>query len=274
VSDARPETIWRAPLFVPAERPDRLAKALACGADAVIADLEDSVRADRKEAAREEAVKFAREVGGPARLVRVNDPLGELGERDLAALGDAEPAAVMVPKASAKSVRVAARAVPRVVALVETAAGLREAARIAAEEGVVALALGTVDLSAELGLAPLPEGAELLHCRSSLVVDGAVAGIPVLDGPFLDPGDELGIAAEARRARNLGFKGKLCIHPGQVAPVREAFALTGEELERAGRVLDAYEREGDGAIVVDGRMVDAAVLREARRVIAEAGAAR
>ncbi len=261
---------WRSLLFVPADRPDRLAKALASGAEAVIADLEDAVRADRKEAAREEAVKFAAESAGPARVVRVNEPLTELGERDLAALRGVEPAAVMVPKASAESVRGAAAAVPRVIALVETAAGVRDAARIAAEEGVVALALGTVDLSAELGLAPLPGGAELLHCRSSLVLDAAAAGLPAFDGPFLDPADEGGGEEEARRARALGFAGKLCIHPRQLAAIDAAFAPTAAEVERAGRVLEAYERDGDGALVVDGRMVDAAVVRDARRVLEEA----
>lgn len=267
-ADAPP---WRSLLFAPAERPDRLLKALDCDADAVIADLEDAVRADRKDAAREEAVRFAAAVGGPDRVVRVNDPLGELGRRDLAALADVRPAAVMVPKASAESVRVAATSVPRVVALIETAAGVREAARIAAEEGVVALALGTVDLSAELGLAPLPDGAELLHFRSSLVLDATAARLPAFDGPFLDTTDDRAGAAEAARARALGFDGKLCIHPRQLAGIRAAFAPTAAEVERAARVLDAYERDGDGALVVDGRMVDAAVLRDARRVVAEAG---
>ena len=262
---------WRALLFVPADRPERLAKALDSGADAVIADLEDAVRPERKGAAREEARRFAAEAGGPARVVRVNEPLSEAGALDLGSLGETRPAAVMVPKASLDSVRAAARVVPRVIALVETAAGLREAGRIAAEECVVALALGTVDLAAELRLAPLPGGEELLYCRSSLVVDAAAAVVPAFDGPFLDPGDEAGIATEARRARALGFAGKLCIHPRQVGPVRAAFAPSSEEVERASRVLDAYERENGGAIVVDGRMVDAAVLREARRIVAEAG---
>jgi citrate lyase beta subunit len=261
---------WRSLLFAPAERPDRLAKALGCGADAVIADLEDAVRADRKDAARVEAVRFAAEIGGADRVVRVNDPLSDLGERDLDALRGAEPAAVMVPKASAASVRAAAAVVPRVIALVETAAGVREAPRIAAEEGVVALALGTVDLSAELGLSPLPGGAELLHCRSSLVLDATAAGLPALDGPFLDTADEAGGAAEAARARALGFAGKLCIHPRQLPGVHAAFAPTAAEVERASRVLEAWEREGDGALVVDGRMVDAAVVREARRTVGEA----
>lgn len=269
-ADDRGAFAWRSLLFAPADRPDRLAKALASGADAVIADLEDAVGADRKEAAREEARKFAAEDGGPVRVVRVNEPLSELGELDLAALHDAAPAAVMVPKASVESVRAATRVVPRVVALVETAAGVREAPRIAAEEGVVALALGVVDLAAALGLAPLPGGAELLFCRSSLVLDAAAAGLPAFDGPFLDPADDAGGEEEARRARALGFRGKLCIHPCQLAAVRAAFVASAAEVDRAARVVAAYESEGGGATVVDGRMVDAAVVKEARRIVAEA----
>ncbi len=267
---------WRTMLFAPADRPELLTKALAAGADAVIADLEDSVAPKGKDAARREACEFARVAPGAARVIRVNDPGTPAGVLDLEAIAAADPYAVMIPKASAESVAAAREVAPRVIALVESAAGLRAAAKIAAIEGVVAVALGTVDLAAEIGLRPLADGAELLFARASLVVDCAAAGLPAFDGVFLDPADDAGLTSEAVRARSLGFQGKLCIHPRQLEPVRNAFAPSREEVERATRVVAAYEDEqgARGAILADGQMVDVAVVRAARQVLdqVEAGA--
>lgn len=259
-------------LFVPADRPERVAKALASGADAVIVDLEDAVRPERKEEARAQLAALLAGAGEARRIVRVNDPATEAGRLDLEAAAAAGAEAAMVPKASRATVATATAAGVPVVALVESAAGLREAGDVAATDGVIALALGNVDLGAELGLRPLPNGEELLHARSSLVLAVAASGLPALDGVFLDPADADGLRAEAERARALGFHGKLCIHPSQLEPVRRAFAPSAEELERARRALAAYADGAEpGAIVLDGRMVDEAVLRDARRLLAEAG---
>jgi citrate lyase beta subunit len=266
--------LWRTLLFSPADDPGMLAKALASGADAVIADLEDAVRPERKGRAREEALRFAIAAPGPARIVRVNDPTTPTGVLDLEAMGGATPAALMVPKATPDSVRSAAEVGLPVVALIESAAGLRGASRIAWLDGVVAVALGSVDLGAELRLRPLPNGEELLHARSGLVIDCAAARVTALDGVFVDLADEAGLRAEATRARALGFRGKLCIHPRQLGPVRAAFAPSAEEVDSARRIVEAYEGAGRGergAIVLDGKMVDAAVLRGARLVLAEVG---
>jgi citrate lyase beta subunit len=271
---ARTPAAPRSLLFVPADRPERVAKALAGGAEAVIVDLEDAVRPEQKEAARGQLPELLGGAGEARRIVRVNDPATAAGRLDLEAAAAAGAEAVMVPKASRAGVATASAAGLPVLALIESAAGLREAGDVAAQEGVTGLALGNVDLGAELGLRPLPGGEELLFARSSLVFDAAAAGLPAFDGVFLDPADEDGLRAEAERSRALGFRGKLCIHPSQLEPVRRAFAPTAAELERARRALGAYEEPGTepGAIVVDGRMVDEAVLRDARRLLAEAEA--
>ena len=135
-----------------------------------------------------------------------------------------------------------AAALPPIIAIVETAAGLQESAEIATAPGVWALLLGAVDLGVELRLTPRADGLELLFARSKLVVDSAAAQIaPPIDVVHVDIADDDALRAESELARSLGFGGKACIHPRQVPIVERAFAPTADELERARRVVDAYE---------------------------------
>jgi citrate lyase subunit beta/citryl-CoA lyase len=261
----------RAWLFTPADDRRRLDSGVRCGAEAVIADLEDAVAEERKDVARGQALGFlATRDERPLRVVRVNDPCTERGRIDLECLGGRAPAAVMVPKACLATIALARAAGVPVIALVETAQGVSELEAIAALDGVLAIALGTVDLSAELGLGELPDGLELLHVRSRLVLACALGGIPAIDGVYLNVTDMGGLADEARRARALGFAAKLCIHPAQLEIVRDAFTPSAAELERARRVVEAYERSlggQRGAGLADGQMVDLATVRRARRVL-------
>ena len=258
-------------LIFPGDDDRKREKALESGADAVILDLEDGVAAARKDGARARVAGFAETaVGGPVRLVRVNDPASAAGAADLAALAGLA-VVVVVPKAGVASVdRAAAAGVP-LVALVEDAAGVRAADALAEHPAVVALALGSADLGAALGLVPRPDGLELAYVRSRLVVASAAAGIrPPVDGPCLDVHDAAALEREAAVARSLGLGGKLCIHPGQVAGVQQAFAPTAEEVERARRILaewDALERRGEAVGIVDGRLVDLPVVQRARAVV-------
>jgi citrate lyase subunit beta/citryl-CoA lyase len=259
-------------LFSPADDSRKLASALRSDAGAVIADLEDAVAPERKLVARSEAARFARDGGGDAwRVVRINDPRTELGRADLEALRDSAPTAVMVPKATVDTVGVALASNPRVVPLIETALGVTQAGQIAATPGVIAVAFGSVDLSAELGLRPLPEGQELLYVRSELVVSCAAAGgLPLVDSVFVDLQDEDGLRAESERGRALGFSGKLCIHPRQVSIAEAAFTPSPEEMSAAHRTVEAYERgrrSGRGAVLDDGEMVDLATVRRAQRLL-------
>ena len=193
---------------------------------------------------------------------------------DLALVADLPAAAIVLPKATPEAVAALGAEGPPVVAIVETAAGLRTAYETASCARVAALVLGAVDLGAELGLEPRADGLEILHARSQVVVDSAAAGIrPPFDIVHLDVHDDTGLEAECRLARSLGFRGKGCIHPAQLEVVHRVFAPTDEELEWARRVVDAYEREtgeGRGVFALNGAMVDLPVVERARRILAEA----
>jgi citrate lyase beta subunit len=211
-------------------------------------------------------------VGGPALMVRVNASGRELA-LDLDAIVGLDLAAVVLPKATPASVAALGSDGPPVIAIVETAIGLARAQEIAAAERVVALVLGSADLSAELGLEPLDGGAELLFARSKLVVDSACANIrSPFDGAYLRLDDQAGLAREATAARALGMRGKICIHPAQVATVNEVFGAR-LPVEWALATISAYESaDGRGAVAHDGEMVDLAVVERARRVLRDAQA--
>jgi citrate lyase subunit beta/citryl-CoA lyase len=178
----------------------------------------------------------------------------------------------MVPKATLGSVKAALESVPRVVALIESAVGVREADRIASLDGMIALALGGIDLSAELGLEELPNGDEFLFVRSKLALDGAANGVPVIDRVYPHITNEPGLKADTERARALGLRGKLCIHTAQVKTVAAALAPTSVQVSRARRIVETHQRSrsrGVGAEVIEGEMVDAATVRHAQRVLKE-----
>jgi len=269
----------RSLLFVPGTRPDRFAKALASGADSVCLDLEDGVATGDKERAREEVAGFlaARASGGddpasPELLVRVNGPASDEGRRDVEALvAGPLPDGVMVPKADAPDVLEAlgrALAGLPLLPLVETPLALHRAEDIARVPGVAALLFGGMDLAAELGARFAWE--PLLHARSRMVLAAALGGVGALDVPFPDLADEAGLREEALRVAGLGFVGKLAVHPAQVPHLNRAFTPSGDELERALRIVEVAASATEGVFVVDGRMVDRPVVESARRTVARA----
>lgn len=269
-------SLVRAVLFAPAGEERKLRKALASAADAVVADLEDATAPDAKAAAR--ATVEAVLVGaapGPARSVRVNAPGTEWFDGDLELTRRLALDFLVLPKATPDSVALLGPDGPPVLAIAETAEGVRLAYETAAMPRVFALALGSHDLAAELLTEARPDGAEILYARSKLVTDSAAARVrPPFDVVFLDIRDTAGLEAQAALARTLGFRGKLCIHPDQLEPVRRVFAPSEAELEWARQVLEAHEaglREGRGAVALDGRMIDAPVVVRAKRLLAEAG---
>ena len=264
----------RSLLFAPGNDERKLEKALAAGADAVVADLEDAVPAGEKEAARTVAGRVLRGAATASLVaVRVNAAGSEHWEADLQAVADLELDALVLPKAIPDAVGALGPDGPPVIAIVETALGVRHAYETARLPRVAALVLGAVDLGLELGLEPRADGQEVLYARSRLVLESAAAG---LRSPFdlvhVDTRDDDGLEAEARLARSLGFRGKACIHPAQVAIVNRVFSPTAEERERARRVVEAYERglaDGRGAVALDGEMIDFPIVERARRILAE-----
>ena len=259
-------SLIRAPLFVPAHRPDRFAKAAASGADGLILDLEDAVPAAEKDAVR---AALAVDFTTLPVLVRVNARGTSWHEADLRAVKALRPAGVILPKAaSAQDVAMVRQATGLpVLALIESAEGLAAARSIAAG-GAARLVFGSIDFCADLGVAH--DRDVLLPVRSELVLASRLAGIAApVDGVTVALDDPAACEDDARHARRLGMTGKLCIHPRQIDAVQRAFLPSAAEITWAQRVLAS----GDGAVSVDGAMVDEPVRIRARAILAAAGSA-
>lgn len=298
----------RTVLFVPATRPERIAKAFDAGADAVIVDLEDAVAPDAKAQARAtltavfdapaefglaavaaaegeqstgEGTNAASDDGTVSArklAVRFSPPASADGKNDLEWLASllAEPAraslldAIMVAKAEtvteldqvAAILDAASATGVSIVPLVESPAGLTNAAALAAHPRVSRLALGAIDMAVELGCEP--RGATMNYVRAQLVVASALAGKQgPLDTPSAEFKDDELVRADTEHVKRNGCTGKLCIHPRQVPIIAEVFAPTEDEIDWARRVL-AVE---DGLGQVDGQMVDRPVILRARRIL-------
>ena len=257
----------RSYLYVPADRPEMLAKAADRGADALIVDLEDAVAPSRKSDARRILRDFL--PGSTETWVRVNNHPNMLAD-DLAASAGA--AGIILAKAEPESLWQAASMTPLpLTPLIETPAGLLAAVEMASAEGVERLAIGEADLSAELGVTLGDDGVEMLYARSKLVVASAAAGIDAPTGPvFTDFRDAPGLRRSSEALVRLGFGSRPAIHPAQVEVINEAFTPTAVQVEAARELIEAFEEAlaaGAGAAASDGVMFDAAVVRQAQRVL-------
>lgn len=268
---------WRSFLFVPGNRPDRFAKALAAGADAVCVDLEDAVAPEEKDGARSAALEFLRETSpGPARVVRINSVRTRQGLKDLLALCEAAPrsGAVAVPKVeSAEEVRwvagLLADANVGLVTQVETIGALKNVDAIAsASPETVAIMFGGLDLAAEIGVPPSWEA--LLQARSAVALAAAGNGLGAIDMPLPEARNAERCGEEARRVRAMGFTAKMAIHPAQVEAINEAFSPSAEEIAEAERVVEAFERSGRNVALLDGKMIERPVIENMRRVLSRA----
>jgi citrate lyase subunit beta / citryl-CoA lyase len=262
----------RSYLYVPGHRPDRFDKALTSGADAVIFDLEDAVPVAAKDAARDDVrTQLAGLVhGGGEAWVRIND--GDRGVADLAALAELSTlAGVVVPKARPDGLAALHAGAPHVamVALIESASAVADVAEIAAVDGVRTLAMGEVDLAADLGLGDDVPDAAMWALRMPVVVACAARGRAAPLGPVVRDIDDLGrFEAIVRQLRSAGFGAVQAIHPKQVPIIDAVFTPTADELAAMERILQQAEA-ADGGVFVDddGRMIDEAVLRSARRLL-------
>jgi citrate lyase subunit beta/citryl-CoA lyase len=257
-----------APLFVPADRPERFAKAAISGADAIIIDLEDAVAPARKAMARAELCRGGALPQNILIYVRLNARATPWYAEDMAAIAGLDVAGIILPKTESVADVQAVAAIlneREVIALIETAAGLAAGRQIAGAAGTTRLAFGSIDFCADLGLAHTREA--LLMARSELVLASRLGGLAApLDGVTASLGDVQLAEEDARYAASLGFGGKLCIHPAQVAPVKRGFAPSEAEIAWAERVLAAGD---DGAAAVDGELVDAPVRARAIRIMAQ-----
>jgi citrate lyase subunit beta/citryl-CoA lyase len=273
---AAPGALPRAYLFVPADRPERYAKARASGADAVIVDLEDAVAPQAKSGARD-ALANALDERAPV-VVRINAAGTPWFDDDLALCRHPGVAAVMLPKADGIDAACSAfeACFKDVLAIIESARGVEEARHIARVPGVVRLAFGSVDLALDLGIDCDPEGTEdeLLHFRSQVVLASRLGGLDApADGVSTAIDDALRLRADAERARRLGFGAKLCIHPKQVAAVQAAFTPDAARVAWAQRVCAAFAAARGAAVAVDGQMIDKPLYERALSLLRSAGIA-
>lgn len=260
-------------LFVPGDRPERYAKAVASGADAVIIDLEDAVDAATKASARNTVDGFLS--SGTARVfVRINDENSVYFADDVAMLERVVSceghglAGIILPKAEIRDCVESLRArfvrSIELIAIVESAIGVHNAHQLASTPGLDRLAFGAVDYSVDLELGPEPRALD--HARSVLVLASKVAGLPApVDAPSLAINDSVQLRHDATLSRNFGFGGKLCIHPAQLAHVVAAFSPSEKELRWAQRVVEVA---AEGAAQIDGKMIDRPIIEQARRMLA------
>jgi citrate lyase subunit beta/citryl-CoA lyase len=255
-------------LFCPADRPERFGKA-AAAADAVILDLEDAVSLDAKDSARRSVVESR--LDPATTIVRVNPRSSGHLEKDLAALADTAYRTVMLAKAESLD-DLAAVAGFDVIALCETPLGVRNAAVLADQQGVVGLTWGAEDLVAAMGGSSSRQAdgryrAFAMHARSHVLISATSAGKAAWDTVHVDIADDDGLRDEAEDAAASGFSGALCIHPRQAAIIRDAFQPSATRLEWARGVLAAAEAARNGVFAYEGRMIDEPILRQARAVL-------
>ncbi len=260
--------IHRSLLFVPGHRPERFDKAAASGAHQVVLDLEDAVAPDAKSEARQMIAAWLKQ-GGQA-MVRVNAADSPWHAEDIRMLHSIPGVGVMLPKACKDSLASLVKDLPGrpVIALLETVRGYLQLRDVCAIRGLDRIAFGSLDFGSESGIAD--EVDALTTVRTTIVLESAYAGLQApIDGVSTEFNDVERMRSDVLRSKQLGFGGKLCIHPRQVAAVNDAFLPTAEEYDWAQRVLVAFEQSKGAATAIDGKMIDRPVVDHAQRIIAD-----
>ena len=280
MSDLRPR---RSVLYMPGANERALEKAQTIPADALILDLEDAVAPDAKPEARERVCAAATSGAYGTReiAIRANGIGTQWHDDDLAAIAQAGPAAVVIPKVNTPDEvhqiekALEAGGAPehtKIWAMLETPVAMLGAHDIArSSDRLAVLVMGTNDLAKELQAAHVPGRQPLLSGLGLCLLAARATGKVILDGVYNDIKDEAGFLAECEQGRDLGFDGKTLIHPSQVDPCNSTFAPSSEEVEKAGRIIAAFEEaeaDGRGVVTVDGRMVENLHVEQARRTLA------
>lgn len=270
-------------LYVPADKPALFAKAAASGADAIILDLEDGVAPSQKNTARTALAGLAPQIADSSAgvVARIEPSTAEL---DIAAALDAGVSGFVVPKATERSIDEFAKHLERIrpqdldapgfdiTALIESGRGIADAQAIAAHERVARIALGEADLCADLAITISPGSPELAYARGAVVVACAAAGIaPPTAGVFTDISDPETLRVTSTQLKAMGFGSRSAIHPSQIGIIADVFAPSEAELGAARAIVDAFDAsvaDGRGVTIdADGKMLDEAVVRSARRLL-------
>jgi citrate lyase subunit beta/citryl-CoA lyase len=258
-------------LFVPADRPERFAKALATSADRIIIDLEDAVAPNAKAAARDILVNWLEGALASPVMVRVNAVTTTWYDDDMRAMaGLPKLVGLMLPKAEGIDAIAGTRAKlsenKSLVGLVETVRGVADLRAVAGTPGLSRLAFGTVDFCLETGIEG--QGPELDFVRTQLTLESCLAGLVApIDGVTVDIKAPDVLETDIARARRYGFGGKLCIHPSQVDPINTGFLPSANSIDWARRVIEAA-KSGAGAVTVDGKLVDRPIVLQAEKILA------
>ena len=241
----------RSMLYIPGDSPGMIQHAPIFGADSILLDLEDAVALTEKDAARRMVAVFLKrfDFNGPEDVLLADKKITEIENRCGLPLGSV-----------------------KIHAMIETALGLEMAFAIAsASPRVSALTIGGQDFTADMGVQKTKEGRELFYARCRVVAAAHAAGVDSYDTVWADIMDNEGLLRETKEIVGLGFTGKACIHPSQIATIHKAFMPAEKELRKAERVVEAAEkaeREGKGVVSVDGKMVDAPVVARSRHLLA------
>jgi len=283
----------RALLYVPGDDLHKIQKAISLGVDSVCMDFEDGVAVNHKEAARftVQQVLQTLSFGETECLVRINPVGSGLELLDLEQVLPGKPGGVVIPKVeSGDQIRwVSAQLAEAerrsglspgeiiLIAVVETARGILNLPEIiGADPRLQALIFGAEDFASDLGATRTPEAWEVFYARSAIVTHAAAANLQAIDQVFIDFNDTEGLIHDARQGANMGFSGKQIIHPKQVQPVQEVFTPSEEAVEYALRIMEAFkssQEAGKGAFALDGKMIDAPIIKSAQRVLEKARAA-
>jgi len=271
----------RSALYMPAINQRAMDKARELPCDAVIFDLEDAVPPERKQEARGLVLSqlAAGGYGDRILVVRANGLNSPWGEEDLHALGSAGVERVCLPKVSGSPdlqraytllQHAGAGKTLKLWAMVETPEGVSRVEEICAFERLEMLVMGTTDLANELRVPHRPDRLGLQYALSRCVNAARARRVTVLDGVFLDISDDAGFAAVCEQGRALGFDGKTLIHPAQIAAANNAFGVSDEDVARARRVVEVWEKaqaEGKAVALLDGSLLEAMHVEDARRIL-------
>lgn len=257
--------VERSFLFVPGDRSERFEKAKSSGSDAIIIDLEDAVTPENKRLARENALRYLQ--AGNRAFIRINAAGSEWFEADLQVIADGRCAGAFLSKAeSAQQVAAVAGCCASVYPIIESARGFRNLQAISQAPGVKRLAFGTLDFSLDTGMAD--NDRVLIAVRTEIVLTSRLAGLqPPIDGVTTEFRNTDRTVLDATHSREMGFGGKLCIHPAQVPCVNNIFGYSDEEIAWADNIL-SLSQSSYGAVSDNGKMVDKPVLEKAKRILA------